>query len=75
MKGIIKAKEQEMKSIFKLPTVSASRTLPTNFKLDLQALTDFDQQQKQASQAEENKGFMFKTFRMLTERDLEHDHL
>ena len=33
--GIIKQKQMEMANMFNLPTMSASRTLPHNFKIDL----------------------------------------
>jgi hypothetical protein len=65
--GIRKDKEDELHSIFKLPKIDPSRTLPANFKLDTKLLDMYVKQEENSQ-----KHFLLRTTRLLSENDLDH---
>ena len=71
LEGILKSKKVEMTNYYNLPP-SATRTLPRDFKFDLKQLTEIEMIGKQNKDKQE-KHFLNKTHRMLSENDLEID--
>lgn len=59
--------------MYKLPTISASRTLPMNFKIDLKQLTEMEIMEKNAKDESKQKHFLHKTHRLLSENDVENE--
>lgn len=65
--GIRRDKEDELHSIFKLPKIDPSRTLPANFKLDTKLLDQYVKDEEN-----QQKHFLLRTTRLLSENDLDH---
>lgn len=65
--GVRRDKEDELHSIFKLPKIDPSRTLPANFKLDKGLLDKYVKDEEN-----QQKHFLLRTTRLLSENDLEH---